>query len=65
MNKDVYIHMEYCSAIKKNENNYLQQHGCHERLHYLKSEKQRQIPYDIVYIENLKYDTNEPMVAQW
>ena len=24
-----------------------------------KSERQRQIPYDITYIWNLKYDTNE------
>ena len=26
-----------------------------------KSEKERQIPYDITYMCNLKYDTNEPM----
>ena len=25
----------------------------------LKSERQRQIPYDITYMWNLKYDTNE------
>ena len=26
-----------------------------------KSERERQIPYDITYIWNLKYDTNEPI----
>ena len=26
---------------------------------YAKSERERQIPYDITYIWNLKYDTNE------
>ena len=25
-----------------------------------KSERERQIPYDITYMWNLKYDTNEP-----
>ena len=25
----------------------------------LKSERERQVPYDIVYIQNLQYDTNE------
>ena len=25
------------------------------------SQKKRQIPYDITYIWNLKYDTNEPI----
>ena len=25
-----------------------------------KSERERQIPYDITYMCNLKYDTNEP-----
>ena len=26
-----------------------------------KSERERQIPYDIIYMWNLKYDTNEPI----
>ena len=26
-----------------------------------KSERERQIPYDISYMWNLKYDTNEPI----
>ena len=28
---------------------------------WFKSEKERQIPYDITYIWNLKYGTNEPI----
>ena len=27
----------------------------------MKSERERQIPYDITYMWNLKYGTNEPM----
>ena len=27
--------------------------------YFLKSERERQIPYDITYMWNLKYDTNE------
>ena len=30
---------------------------CHTK--QSKSERERQIPYDITYIENLKYDKNE------
>ena len=26
-----------------------------------KSERERQIPYDTTYMQNLKYDTNEPI----
>ena len=26
-----------------------------------KSERERQLPYDITYMWNLKYDTNEPI----
>ena len=26
-----------------------------------KSERERQVPYDIIYMWNLKYDTNEPI----
>ena len=27
----------------------------------MKSERERQIPYDVTYTWNLKYDTNEPI----
>ena len=32
---------------------------CHTR--WSKLERERQIPYDITYTRNLKYDTNEPI----
>ena len=39
---------------------HLQQHGFNQRLSYrVKWEKERQIPYDVTYMWNLKYDTNE------
>ena len=31
------------------------------RDYHTKSERERQIPYDITYMYNLKYDTNEPI----
>ena len=31
-----------------------------DRTKWGKSERERQIPYDIIYMWNLKYDTNEP-----
>ena len=31
--------------------------NCHTK--WSKSERERQIPYDIIYMWNLKYDTNE------
>ena len=56
--------MEYYSAMKKNEImpfaaiwmdlETVIQSG-------VKSERERQIPYDITYMWNLKYDTNEPI----
>ena len=30
-----------------------------------KSERERQIPYDITYMWNLKYDTGTSLVVQW
>ena len=30
-------------------------------IEWSKSERERQIPYDIIYIWNLKYGTNDPM----
>ena len=31
----------------------------------MKSKGERQIPYDITYLWNLKYDTNEPITDSW
>ena len=54
--------MEYYSAIKKNEimpfaATWMQL----EIIILSKSEKERQIPYNIIYMQNLKYGTNEPI----
>ena len=50
-----YTHtMKYYSALLKNEICHLQQ--CPK---WKKSERERQILYDITYMGNLKYDTNE------
>ena len=62
MDKDVvYIHtMEYYSAIKKNEIiPFAATWMDLEILILSMSERERQIPYDITYMWNLKYDTNE------
>ena len=55
--------MEYYSAIKKQWNNDICSNmdgtsGSHAD--WSKSERERQIPYDIAYIWNLRYSTNEP-----
>ena len=53
--------MEYYSAIKK-WNNAICSNIDGPRDYdakWSKSERQRQIPYDISYMWNLKYDTNE------
>ena len=50
----IYI-MEYYSAIKKNK---IMPFATRD---YTKSEKEIQIPYDITYMWNLKYGTNEPI----
>ena len=54
--------MEYYSAIKKEWNNAICSNmdgprGYHTK--WSKSEKERQISYDMTYLWNLKYDTNE------
>ena len=55
--------MEYYSAIKKNK---IMPFAATQMqleiiiLSEVKSERERQIPYDITYMWNLKYDTNEP-----
>ena len=56
--------MEFYSAIKKEQNNAIsgimdKTRYCH--IKWRKSEKERQIPYNITYMWNLKYDTNEPI----
>ena len=56
--------MEYYSAIKKNKR--MPSVATWVELEILilsevKSERVRQIPYDITYIWNLIYDTNEPI----
>ena len=55
--------MEYYLAIKKNR--IMPFAATWMQLEILilsesKSERERQIPYDITYIQNLKYGTNEP-----
>ena len=54
--------VEYYSAIKKEWNNGLCSNinatrDSHTK--WNKSERERQIPYDVTYIWNLKYGTNE------
>ena len=52
--------MEYYSAIKKNEiMPFAATRMDLEIIILSKSERERQIPYDITYMWNLKYDTNE------
>ena len=58
-----YIHtMEYYSAIKSETMAFA---ATWMELDYhtkcIKSEKERQIPYDTIYMLNLKYDTNKPI----
>ena len=56
--------MEYYSAIKKEWNNAICSNMDATRDYHTKwskSERERQIPYDISYMWNLKYDTNEPI----
>ena len=54
--------VEYYSAIKKEWNNAICSNMDGPRDYHTKwskSERERQIPYDITYMWNLKYDTNE------
>ena len=54
--------MKYYSAIKKEQNNAICSHMVATRDYHTKrskSERERQIPYDITYMWNLKYGTNE------
>ena len=54
--------MEYYSAIKREWNNVIFSNMDEPRDYHAKwskSERERQIPYDIACMWNLKYDTNE------
>ena len=55
--------MECYSAIKKKNEILLfcnNMDGPRRYTMWNKSDRERQIPYDITYMWNLKYDTNEP-----
>ena len=52
--------MEFYSAIKMSDAICSNMDGLREyHTKWSKSERERQIPYDISYMWNLKYDTNE------
>ena len=54
--------MEYYSAVKKEWNNPMCSNMDATRDYHAKwskSDRERQIPYDITYMWNLKYDTDE------
>ena len=60
--------MEYYSTIKKKWNNAICSNmdatiDYHAK--WSKSEREKQIPYDITYTWNLKHDTGTSLVAQW
>ena len=55
--------MEYHSSIKKKKwTNAICSHRHRPKDYYTQwsmSDRERQLPYDITYTQNLKYDTNE------
>ena len=55
--------MEYYSAIKEQINAICGNMDASRDYHpkWSKPERERQIPYDLTYMCNLKYDKNEPM----
>ena len=55
--------MEYSAIIKEQNNTICSNIDATKDYHtkWSKSERERQIPYDITYMWNLKYDTNEPI----
>ena len=56
--------IEYYPAIKKKENEIMPFAATWMQLEIIilsKSESERQIPYDITYMWNLKYGINEPI----
>ena len=59
MDKDVVVStMEYYSAVKKNETMPFAATWMSLEIILSKSETKRQISYDVIYMWNLKYDTN-------
>ena len=66
MDKDdvVHIYSGILLSHKKEQNNAICSSMDEIRDYYTKwskSERERQIPYDITYMWNLKYDTNQPI----
>ena len=61
----IYIYtMEYYSAVKKERNNAICSNVDATRDYHTKwskSEREKQIPYDITYMLNLRCGTNEPI----
>ena len=57
----VYIHNAILLSHKKEQNNAICGNMDGTRDSHTKSEEERQIPYDITYIWNLIYGTNEPI----
>ena len=54
--------MEYYLAVKNNKiMPFVATMDGTRDTKWSKSERERQIPYDITYMWNLKHDTNEPM----
>ena len=57
-----FSNVEYHSVIKKNKIKPLAATQMQlEMIILSKSERESQIPYDITYMWNIKYDTNEPI----
>ena len=60
----VHIYNGILLSHKKEQNNAIHSNMDATRDYHIKwskSERERQIPYDITYRWNLKYDTNEPI----
>ena len=60
----VYIHNGILLSHKKEQNNVIcsNMDGTTDyHTKWIKSDREGQIPYDIIFMWNLKYDTNEPI----
>ena len=57
--KKICVCVEYCWAIKWNNAICSHMDRPREYHRWSKSERERQISYDIIYMWNLKYDTNK------
>ena len=53
--------MDYYSAFKKKKIMWFAATWVELEIIILSEVRERQIPYDITYMGNLKYNTNEPM----